>query len=93
MIEKPVPEIKFDIDRKYQQANVIHNEVPNLQNENWCNTENFTCFLQRVTCNKTRTTFVRTTALVLECNSLLLAIKISYQKQVSKRFIHSHQLG
>ena len=44
MIEKQVPGIKFDIDRKEQKANVIHNEIPNRQNENWCKTENFTSF-------------------------------------------------
>ena len=44
MIEKQVPGIKFDIDRKEQKANVIHNKIPNRQNENWCKTEKFTCF-------------------------------------------------
>ena len=34
MIEKQVLGIKFDIDRKEQKANVIHNKVPNRQNEN-----------------------------------------------------------
>ena len=34
MIEIQVPGIKFDINRKEQKANVIHNEIPNFQNEN-----------------------------------------------------------
>ena len=34
MIEKQVSEIKFDIDRKEQKANLIHNEIPNSQNKN-----------------------------------------------------------
>ena len=34
MIEKQVPGIKFDINRKEQKANVIHDEIPNRQNEN-----------------------------------------------------------
>ena len=34
MTEKHVPGIKFDIDRKEQKANVIHNEIHNRQNEN-----------------------------------------------------------
>ena len=29
MIEIQVPEIKFDIDRKEHETNVIHNEIPN----------------------------------------------------------------
>ena len=55
MIEKQVSRIKFDVDRKEQNANVIHNEIPNRQNENWCNTEDFTCF-------KAHTAFVSVTA-------------------------------
>ena len=34
MIEKQVPGIKFDIDIKEQKANVMHNKIPNRQNEN-----------------------------------------------------------
>ena len=34
MIEKQLPGIKFDVDRKEHRANVIHNEIPNRQNEN-----------------------------------------------------------
>ena len=33
MIEKQVPGIKFDLDRKELKANVIHNEVTNRQNK------------------------------------------------------------
>ena len=44
MIEKQVTGIKFDIDRKEQKTNVMHNEIPNCQNENWCKTEKLTCF-------------------------------------------------
>ena len=79
MIEKQVPGIKFDIDRKEQKANVIHNKIPNRQNENWCKTEKLT-FLQRVTWNKTHTAFVRKTTWVLLGNYLLLVIKASYHK-------------
>ena len=81
MIEKQVPGIKFDTDRKEQKANVIHNEIPNCQNENWYKTENFT-FLQRATCNKTHTAFVGTTTnmSVRVCNSLVLVIKALYHK-------------
>ena len=34
MIEKQVPGIKFDTDRKEQKTNVIHNKIPNCRNEN-----------------------------------------------------------
>ena len=44
MIEKEVPGIRFYTDRKEQKANVMHNEMPNRQNENLCKTVNFTCF-------------------------------------------------
>ena len=44
MIEKQVPGMKFDVDRKGQKANVIQNEIPNRQNENSCKTGNFACF-------------------------------------------------
>ena len=37
-------------------------------------------FLQRVTCNKTHTAFVRKTTWMLVCNCLLLVIKASYHK-------------
>ena len=79
MIEKQVPGIKFDIDRKEQKANVIHNKIPNRENENWCKRK-IDMFLQRVTCNKTHTTFVRKTTWVLVYNCLLLVIKASYHK-------------
>ena len=29
-----VPGLTFDIDRKEQKTNVIHNKIPNCQNEN-----------------------------------------------------------
>ena len=89
MIEKQVPGIKFDIDRKEQETNVIHNKIPNCQNENWCKREKFT-FLQRVTCNKTHTAFFRKTTWVLVCNSLLLVTKASYHNS-TRDYIHSHQ--
>ena len=89
MIEKQVPGIKFDIDRKEQKTNVIHNKIPNCQNENWCKREKFT-FLQRVTCNKTHTAFFRKTTWVLVCNSLLLVTKASYHNS-TRDYIHSHQ--
>ena len=44
MTEKHVLGIKFDIDREERNANAIHNKIPNRQNENWCKTEQFTCF-------------------------------------------------
>ena len=34
MIEKQIAGIKFDIARKEQKTNVIHNKIPNYQNEN-----------------------------------------------------------
>ena len=89
MIEKQVPGIKFDTDRKEQKTNVIHNKIPNCQNENWCKREKFT-FLQRVTCNKTHTAFFRKTTWVLVCNSLLLVTKASYHNS-TRDYIHSHQ--
>ena len=33
MIEKQLPVIKFDIDRKDDEANVIHNEILDHQDE------------------------------------------------------------
>ena len=30
MIERQVPEIKFDIERKEHKANVIHYEIPKI---------------------------------------------------------------
>ena len=44
MIEKQAAGIKFNIDRKEQKTNVIHNKIPNCQNKNWCKTEKFTWF-------------------------------------------------
>ena len=73
--------IKFDIDRKEQETNVIHNKIPNCQNENWCKREKFT-FLQRVTCNKTHKAFFRKTTWVLVCNSLLLRLHIIIQQEI-----------
>ena len=43
MIEKQVPGIKFDTDRKEQKTKVIHNKIPNYQN-NWCKTKNSHAF-------------------------------------------------
>ena len=40
MIEKQVPRIKFDTDRKEQKTKVIRNKIPNYQNKNWCKTKN-----------------------------------------------------
>ena len=57
MIEKQIPGIKFDIDRKEQKTNVIHNKIRNCQKENWCKTEKFACFY-KVTCNKMHTAFL-----------------------------------
>ena len=34
MIEKQVPRIKFDTDRKEQKTKVIRNKIPNYQNKN-----------------------------------------------------------
>ena len=73
MIEKQVPGIKFDVDRKKQKTNVIHHKIPTRQNESCCKTEKF---LQGVTCNKTHTAFFRETTWV--CHSSLLVTKASY---------------
>ena len=77
---------KFDICRKEHKTKVINNEIPNLQNKNRCKTENFT-FLRWLTCNKTRTAFVRKITREFACNCLLLVIKASYLQ----RFLHSFQ--
>lgn len=34
MIERLAPQINFDIDRIEDEANVMHNEISNHQNEN-----------------------------------------------------------
>ena len=68
MIEKQVPGIKFDVDRKKQKTNVIHHKIPTRQNESCCKTEKF---LQGVTCNKTHTAFFRKTICAIVCYWLL----------------------
>ena len=47
MIERQVPGVKFDIDRTEAEVNVIHNEIPNHQKENWCKAGNFTYFYNK----------------------------------------------
>ena len=89
MIEKQVPGIKFDTDRKEQKTNVIHNKIPNCQNKNWYKTEKIT-FLQGVTCNKTHTAFFWKTTWVLVCNSLLLVTKASNHNS-TRDYVYSHQ--
>ena len=45
-------------------------------------------FLQRVTCNKTHTTFFEKTTWVLVCNSLLMVTKASYHNSTTD-YIHN----
>ena len=86
MIEKQDPGIKYNIDRKEQKPHIIHNRIPNCQNENWCKTK-IHMFLQRVTCNKTHTAFFRKTTWVLVCSSLLLVAKLRLHTIIQQEII------